>query len=210
MAAVMGATYPDIFSAIGVHSGLPYRSASDVVSAFAAMRGNPAASTTGAGDPPKASGVRTIVFHGDADPVVHPSNAARFVAAQVDAGRHVTNVEARDATGRPSIRTIVHDEQGSVVFEQWLISGAGHAWAGGNAEGSYTDPSGPDASREMLRFFLQREVGTGSREYHAQTTIRARCRFDEKASRSRIDHAAETRSTGASRRGRRCTGSLRG
>ena len=160
MAAVMGAAYPEIYAAVGVHSGLPYRSASDVVSAFGAMRGDPAPNAglrRGAGDPAEPTRVRTIVFHGEADQTVHPSNAARFVEPHIDAGLQVVEADVRHSARRAATRTIVRDGNGSVLVERWLIAGAGHAWSGGSAEGSYTDPTGPDASREMLRFFLQRE-----------------------------------------------------
>ncbi len=145
MAAVMGATYPDLYSAIGVHSGLPYGSASDVVSAFAAMRGTAPARLA---DKPLSS--RTIVFHGAADTTVHPSNAMDIVS-NLTADRP-GDIETK---GRSATRTIFRDTGGNAMAEHWLIHGAGHAWAGGSAEGSYTDPAGPDASREMLRFFLE-------------------------------------------------------
>ena len=88
---------------------------------------------------------------------MHPSNAARFVEPHIDAGLQVVEADVRHSARRAATRTIVRDGHGSVLVERWLISGAGHAWSGGSAEGSYTDPTGPDASREMLRFFLQRE-----------------------------------------------------
>ena len=55
--------------------------------------------------------------------------------------------------GHAFTRTVHHHDDGSVHAEHWVIHGAGHAWSGGNARGSYTDGKGPDASREMLRFF---------------------------------------------------------
>jgi poly(hydroxyalkanoate) depolymerase family esterase len=84
MAAVMGATYPDIYAAVGVHSGLGSGTASDLISALAAMRGNHRhqALIRGAAMPVS---VRTIVFHGDADQTVHPSNGDSIVtSAKVD------------------------------------------------------------------------------------------------------------------------------
>jgi poly(hydroxyalkanoate) depolymerase family esterase len=156
MAVVMGEVYPELYAAIGVHSGLPYGSASDVVSAFAAMRDEP-----GGGHPmPRlAAGgkaVRTIVFHGSADQTVHPANADRIIAAaraRTEAGE-VKRVEGRSASRRIYTRTIVLTAEGAAAAELWLIEGAGHAWSGGQAAGSYTDPAGPDASAEMVRFFL--------------------------------------------------------
>jgi poly(hydroxyalkanoate) depolymerase family esterase len=155
MAAVMGATYPDLYAAVGVHSGLPYRSAADLPSAFAAMRGDAtlrgrrSIKSRGTGDPR----VRTIVFHGDADNIVHPSNGTNMVEAE-RSGESVEHAETRHGI-RAHTRTVTRDETGAVVIEQWLVHGSGHAWSGGSPDGTYTDPHGPDASREMLRFFLE-------------------------------------------------------
>jgi poly(hydroxyalkanoate) depolymerase family esterase len=156
MAGVMAATYPEIYAAVGVHSGLPYRSATDVPSAFAAMRGDlglqrqrktrPA--------PDHALHPRTIVFHGDADHIVHPSNAAKIVEERVKSEDRMERAKARSAS-RTYTREIIRDKSGTVVMEHWLIHGSGHAWSGGSPDGTYTDPHGPDASREMLRFFLE-------------------------------------------------------
>jgi poly(hydroxyalkanoate) depolymerase family esterase len=160
MAAVMGATYPDLYAAVGVHSGLPYRSAADLPSAFAAMRGDAklqgrrSRKSRGTGDSPR---IRTIVFHGDADNIVHPSNAANMVEAE-RAGESVERAEARHAAIRAHTRTMTRDKTGAVVVEQWLVHGSGHAWSGGSPDGTYTDPHGPDASREMLRFFFEEPV----------------------------------------------------
>lgn len=156
MAAVMGATYPDLYAAVGVHSGLPYRSAADLPSAFAAMRGElrgrRSRKSRGTGDDNPR--FRTIVFHGDADKIVHPSNAAYMVEAQ-KAGKSVERAEARHTAIRGHTRTVMRDKTGAVVVEQWVIHGSGHAWSGGSPDGTYTDPHGPDASREMLRFFFE-------------------------------------------------------
>ena len=164
MAAVMGATYPDLYAAIGVHSGLAYRSANDVVSAFAAMRGEPG-TTAAAGAAP----VRTIVFHGDADETVHPSNAAKIIRAHF----HQSGiVEHLDSAHPDYVRILSRDEHGKVWGEQWLVRGIHHGWSGGSSEGSFTAPSGPDASREIARFFLDgtseaRAAGT----FSAQLTL---------------------------------------
>ena len=145
MAVVMGATYPHIYSGVGVHSGLPYQSATDVVSAFAAMRGEllPKAISTK---------IRTIIFHGDADGTVSPSNAKKIIN-----GIHFSNQfkeHGLSKGGRKYTRHVFEDQKGMPIVENWLIHGAGHAWSGGNPHGSYTDSTGPDASAEMLRFFL--------------------------------------------------------
>jgi poly(hydroxyalkanoate) depolymerase family esterase len=158
MAAVMGATYADLYAAVGVHSGLPYRSAADLPSAFAAMHGNAGPlglrsrrSRSAANDGPQ---IRTIVFHGDADHIVHPSNAASIVRTAED-DEIIERAEPRNTAARAHTRTVTRDKTGKVVVEQWLIHGGGHAWSGGSPNGTYTDPQGPDASREMLRFFFE-------------------------------------------------------
>jgi poly(hydroxyalkanoate) depolymerase family esterase len=165
MAAVMGATYPDLYAAVGVHSGLPYKSAADLPSAFAAMRGDVGPlglrsrkSRGAANDGPR---IRTIVFHGDADNIVHPSNAASVVGTAKE-GESIERAEARNTAARAHTRTVTRDKTGKVVVEQWLIHGSGHAWSGGSRDGTYTDPQGPDASSEMLRFFLEERLAAGA------------------------------------------------
>jgi len=153
MAAIMGATYPDLFSVVGIHSGLVSGSAGDLMSALAAMRGDYSPVSNNA----SGKSVRTIVFHGDADTTVHPSNAARIVTAAMppSASRH--SLRGRSAGGSDYIRTVVKDGADIPVVEYWAVQGMGHAWSGGNPAGSYTDPRGPDASREMVRFFLEHD-----------------------------------------------------
>ncbi len=143
MAAILGDAYPDVFAAVGVHSGLATGSARDVQSAFAAMQGG-AAATAGSG-----MGPPTIVFHGDQDTTVHPVNGDRVVAAW-HAGRRV---RARPQGGQGLHPAHPFRCHGQVCAEHWTC-GAGHAWSGGSAQGTYTDASGPDATTEMLRFFL--------------------------------------------------------
>ena len=89
-----------------------------------------------------------IVFHGDGDTTVHPSNGEHAFTGTRE------EVEKGSANGRDFTRTTHRNAEGRVVLEHWLVHGAGHAWSGGSASGSYADPAGPDASREMLRFFL--------------------------------------------------------
>jgi poly(hydroxyalkanoate) depolymerase family esterase len=156
MAGVMRATYPEVYAAVGVHSGLPYRSATDLASAFSAMRGDPGLQRRRRKTGPRsdhAVRVRTIVFHGDADRIVHSSNAAEIIEAKT--GDTVERAKVRSSASRAYTRAATRDKTGTVVVEQWLIHGSGHAWSGGSADGTYTDPHGPDASREMLRFFLE-------------------------------------------------------
>ncbi|PNQ98716.1 esterase (plasmid) [Azospirillum argentinense] len=153
-AVIMGAAYPDLYAAVGVHSGLPKGAAWDIPSAFAAMRqgGKPA-------EPRSGTPVPTIVFHGDRDTTVHPRNgddvAAQSMAGAAGAAGARAAVEHGQVPGGHGYsRELYTDASGHVLCERWTIQGAGHAWAGGSPAGSYTDPRGPDASREMLRFFL--------------------------------------------------------
>jgi poly(hydroxyalkanoate) depolymerase family esterase len=157
MAAIMGETYPDVFAAIGVHSGLAHGSANDVVSAFAAMRGDAGrAPTVARNSAPTTQSVRTIVFQGRADHTVHASNAERIMAMATSRmeSQDAQSSHGRSSDGRSFERKVVKDGAGRIVAECWMIDGAGHAWSGGDAKGSYADPKGPDASREMVRFFL--------------------------------------------------------
>ncbi len=153
-AAVMGEAYPDLYAAVGVHSGLACGAARDLPSAFAAMSGNGPArvGTRVATRAVQTShAVPTIVFHGDRDTTVHPRNGAEVIARA--GGEVQTELEAQPTLGRFT-RSIRRDSTGRSIVELWEIHGAGHAWSGGSAAGSFTDPSGPDATREMLRFFL--------------------------------------------------------
>jgi poly(hydroxyalkanoate) depolymerase family esterase len=157
MAVILGKTYPDLFSAVGVHSGLAYQSAGNVMSALAVMRGNAGSSMFGKASSPETDSrpARTIIFHGSADRTVHPSNARRILDSASGAakqGKHTTASGA--ANGRRFTQTTIAHQNGYPLVESWLIDGAGHAWSGGKSSGSYTDAQGPDASSEMVRFFL--------------------------------------------------------
>jgi poly(hydroxyalkanoate) depolymerase family esterase len=155
-AAIMGATYPDLYAAIGIHSGLACRTASDLPSAFAVMRQGGSAASSGSGvilsDGPT---VPTIVFHGDRDITVHPSNGDQILEQSTRTTRTEKKVHRGRVPGGHAYTRMIHtDASGREIFEHWTIHGAGHAWSGGSPSGSYTDPRGPDATREMLRFFL--------------------------------------------------------
>ena len=147
MAAILGDAYPDLFAAVGVHSGLATGSATNVQTALSVMQtGAPPGNRTTASPP-------TIVFHGDKDATVNPVNGEQVVAAS--AGAHTPETQrAKSANGRDYTQRRYKDASGRVVAEHWAVHGAGHAWSGGSARGSYTDSTGPDASEEMLRFFL--------------------------------------------------------
>jgi poly(hydroxyalkanoate) depolymerase family esterase len=155
-AAIMGATYSDLYAAVGVHSGLACGAASDLPSAFAAMR-------QGGGSKAIADGktsVPTIVFHGDRDTTVHPKNGDQIIEQSAGAMRPTTKVlRGRVPNGHAYTRTILSDAGGRATSEHWNVDGAGHAWSGGSPAGSYTDARGPDATREMLRFFLEHSLG---------------------------------------------------
>ena len=146
MAAILGAAHPEVFAAVGVHSGLPAGAAQDMAGAFAAMKG-----ARGAARPIRA---RTIAFHGSADATVAPANGEAVLAAARAGQRGATETAAHGLTGRPWRVTRLGDAGGRVMAEHWVVDGLGHAWSGGDPRGSYADPKGPNASAEMVRFFL--------------------------------------------------------
>ena len=157
-AAVLAGAYPDLYAAVGIHSGIACGVAHDTSSALAAMRlGRQGGTPAGNVEPGRF--VPVITFHGDRDSTVAEINAREIVAAAA----HATGVTlttstetGRTAAGRAWTRVLSRDAAGAVLIEQWTLFGAGHAWSGGSPAGSYTDPAGPDASRAMLRFFLER------------------------------------------------------
>jgi poly(hydroxyalkanoate) depolymerase family esterase len=156
MAVIAGTLYPDLFAAVGVHSGLPYASAQDLPSALSAMKRGASGGRNKEGDSPPI-----IVFHGDQDRTVHPRNGEQVMEQKLSAhGEELAEAEA-DAGSVPNghryTRTTHRHVDGTPLGEHWVVHGAGHAWSGGSAAGSYTDGKGPDASREMMRFF--RTVG---------------------------------------------------
>ena len=158
MAVIMAVTYPDLYAAVGVHSGLAYRAANDVRSGITAMK-------RGAGQsvPQLTTVIPLITFHGDHDTIVSSVNADHLLsqwlqATNTEQGRsaHSTKVERGQVVGgRAYTRSIYHNTNGQVIAEKWLVHQAGHAWSGGSSDGSFTDPKGPDASTELLRFFAE-------------------------------------------------------
>ena len=148
MATIMGTLYPDLYAAVGVHSGLPFASAHDLPSALAAMKGK-------FGRPQEqGKSIPIIVFHGDRDTTVHPANGDELIArGKHHAAKEIVIEPGRVPDGHAYTRTVHKHPDGTPHAEQWLIHGAGHAWSGGSSSGSYTDGKGPDASREMMRFF---------------------------------------------------------
>ena len=152
-AAILGAAYPDLYAAVGVHSGLAPGAARDLPSALSAMRqGNSvAAPSSGAGGMPPL-----IAFHGDRDRTVHPRNAEHLLARCLPATEPETPVAVKQGQvpgGYAYTRLAHRDRGGRTLAERWTVHGLGHAWSGGSPGGSYTDPKGPDASAEMVRFF---------------------------------------------------------
>jgi poly(hydroxyalkanoate) depolymerase family esterase len=155
-AAIMGATYNDLYAAIGIHSGLACGAATDLPSALVAMRQGRAGHKVISGD---RRPIPTIVFHGDRDTTVHPNNGDQILEQSVRTLSAQKKVHRGQVPGGHAYtRTILSDARGRGILEHWNIHGAGHAWSGGNPAGSYTDPRGPDATREMLRFFLEHSL----------------------------------------------------
>lgn len=162
MAATLATTHPELFAALGVHSGLPHGSASDVMSAMTAMR-------IGAASQSAPHRVPTIVFHGDADTTVHPSNGGEVIRQAREAAGAIAAATPEPApclgSGAGNLRCtrwLHRAPDGRVDAEHWLVHGSGHAWSGGSPAGSYTDPDGPDASAEMLRFFDEQRPNVAS------------------------------------------------
>lgn len=172
MAVIMATNYPDMFAAAAVHSGMPYNAATGLFAALSAMKHGPRADRQqdNVASAATLQTVPMIVFHGDADKVVHPSNGEQVVReavstlaagtpeAEIDAVAVTSVIRSELPEGRSYTRTIYHDENGQNMAEQWLIHGAGHAWSGGSSNGSYTDPLGPDATNEMMRFFYEKKT----------------------------------------------------
>jgi poly(hydroxyalkanoate) depolymerase family esterase len=148
MATIMGTLYPDLYAAVGVHSGLPFAAADDLPSAMAAMKGDFKRRHT------PGQSLPLIVFHGDQDKVVHPAASDELIAqGAMPVATGVVVEPGHVPDGHAYTRTLHHRDDGNVHAEHWLVHGGGHAWFGGSADGSYTDARGPNASREMLRFF---------------------------------------------------------
>src|SRR5471030_2617176 len=151
MAMIVGTLYPDVFAAVGVHSGLPYASAQDLPSALNAMK-------RGAGEithaPRSKGGLPIIVFHGDRDTTVHPQNGEDVMEQGLNGHAAAPSVQSGAVpNGHRYTQTTHRRADGAPQAEHWVVHGSGHAWSGGSERGSYTDNKGPDASREMMRFF---------------------------------------------------------
>jgi len=161
MAVILGQTYPDLFAAVGAHSGLAYGVAHDVASALGAMKGSATANGLGLAtraQPQSTHRTPTIVFHGDNDRTVALSNGTAIVdqltKEELSNGvLHTSTHAGATGNGRTFTRQVFLDARQTPVAEYWVLHGNGHAWSGGSESGSFTDPHGPDASSEMVRFF---------------------------------------------------------
>ncbi|WP_223258418.1 extracellular catalytic domain type 1 short-chain-length polyhydroxyalkanoate depolymerase [Thermogemmatispora tikiterensis] len=172
MSVILGATYPDLFAAIGVASGLEYQAATSAYTA-------PLAQLYGGPDPQqqgqlayqamgsRARVVPTIVFHGQSDYVVYPINGDQVVQQWMTTDRLASGGSYNASFGSPSsssngqvpgghaytVQTWT-DSSGREIQEYWKVYGMGHAWSGGSSSGSYTDPAGPSATNAMYTFFM--------------------------------------------------------
>jgi poly(hydroxyalkanoate) depolymerase family esterase len=172
MTSILGATYPDLYTAIGVHSGLQYKAADNSRKALVVQK-------TGGPDPDRQGRLAflsarqetrilpTIVFHGEEDEVVDVVNGHQTLSqwAQTNDYAHdgsdndsVTDEPAdvlrkQTPEGYDYVRYVYDGPVGAVIMEKWIVEELGHDWSGGDPDGSYADPEGPDASEEMLRFF---------------------------------------------------------
>jgi poly(hydroxyalkanoate) depolymerase family esterase len=153
-AALIARAYPELYAAVGVHSGLVCGSVGSISQALSLMRNGSASEGGGRA----MRHVPTIVFHGDRDTTVHPSNASGFVKQLRRSTRGpITSRSEHGMSGaRDYTRTVHRSAKGDVLLEEWMVHGSAHAWSGGSHAGSHTDPKGPDASHEMIRFFLAR------------------------------------------------------
>ncbi len=179
MSTILAATYPDLYAAGGVHSGLEYGAADGTLAAVAAQRSEgPEPDRQGrlayqSARPAEPRVLPAIVFHGEDDRTVDVVNAHQALSQWAQ-----TNDYAEDGTdddgvadepdvvlrgrvpeGYEYVRYIYEGPRGGVIMEKWIVEDLGHAWSGGNTEGSFTDPEGPNASEEMVRFFRQHPGG---------------------------------------------------
>jgi poly(hydroxyalkanoate) depolymerase family esterase len=192
MAVILGATYPDLFAAIGVHSGLAYQAATNVRSAFQAMRrGGPdplhlgRAAYIAMGNCSRI--VPITVFHGTNDLTVVPANGDQ-VAQQWMHTNHLASEQEYTADfhqpaqatsgqiskGHPYVMAAWHTNDGGEVQSYWKIGGMGHAWSGGNPAGSFTDPRGPNASVAMYNFFMAHPMKMADRQHIVARRIKQR------------------------------------
>ena len=155
MAATMAATHPDLFAALAVHSGLAHGAADGMGGAFKAMAGGANGAAIGRLPYP----IPTMVVHGDADRTVArvcgEQVLAQWMAANGVTGPPDSTVRGRVPGGHAFTRSRWTDRRGAPVHERLIVEGMGHAWSGGTAGASHTDPRGPDATAAILAFFAE-------------------------------------------------------
>lgn len=156
-AVIMGATYPDLYAAVGVHSGLAFGAATDAASALRAMKNGATPRASNKRDHRGRTNIPTIVFHGDQDATVNPVNGDQVIGQALPTATNLKCVitSGHSMAGAAYTKTQYLGVADKSFFEHWLLHGAGHAWSGGSIVGSFTEQRGPDASSEMVRFFLQ-------------------------------------------------------
>ena len=170
--AILAAYYPDLYAAIGIHSGAPYTGPE-----LGCFPGGADTADTAklAGDALDAMGPRArvmpvIVIHGDADPAV-PYRCGRQAIAQwlgVDNAvlqrEHRPGVPGSPGGSRDAVVPGGHgytvlsyaDGSGCVVAQLLTVHGMGHYWSGGSADPAsarYSDPRGPSAAAASWAFF---------------------------------------------------------
>jgi poly(hydroxyalkanoate) depolymerase family esterase len=181
MAVILGATYPDIFAAIGVHSGIEYQAVTNIISGLTMMRHG--------GPDPILQGQRAyeamgsykrvvpiIVFQGTHDRIVPPISGDQVVQQWMQTnhlashGLYVADFKNPTTTtsgqvpgGYAYTAYTWKDSKGDEVQAYWKIHGLGHAWSGGSPAGSHTDPQGPNASEAMYQFFMHHPRAGASR-----------------------------------------------
>ena len=166
MATVMGATYPDLYAAVGSGSGCEYNGLPCVGSPGPdpVVSGKAAYQAMGS----SARAMPVIAFQGDADTTVVPANGDRIVREwQVtddwaDDGSSngsipvaPTSTSARQVSGGRSYTVSTYgDGRGGELIQYWVVRGMNHAWSGGCSCQQYADPSGPNEGQAMYAFFL--------------------------------------------------------
>jgi poly(hydroxyalkanoate) depolymerase family esterase len=181
MAVIMAATYADIFAAVGVQAGLPYKAATGLAEARPAMAATGAAPArlgqlafNAMGDAMGNLGnakhvMRVIVFQGTKDGAVSVANADRIIAQWAKTNDLIDDAKDNNSVddvadrklagtvpnGYAFTEFVYNDHRGKPLMEKWIVEEMKHAWSGGAAGVAYSDPKGPDASMQMWRFFRQ-------------------------------------------------------
>lgn len=166
MTSVMLATYPDVFAAGAIISGLPYGAAGNVQEAFQSMFQSPPRPPRALGDAVRAASPhegpwpRVSVWHGSADTTVVPANAAEIVKQWSDV--HGVNPEAfsEDRVGRQRRRTW-RDGSGQTVIEEYIIPNLSHGTpldtrpgaAGAGVAGPFLLEAGISSTWHIARFW---------------------------------------------------------